>query len=156
MNSLFDDMMKMNTDVEVTRSELKRKQTKIAKIVISSHVGSVDSLNTDTELAASAASPTKIQPEIIEEEAQKPASSRLSGATEEVEAKFGDLQPDMIPLMRKKTTVVQNLGDQQKFADGQYAINTELMAKNKELEERILAMEHEMRFEKEYKEELKS
>lgn len=62
----------------------------------------------------------------------------------------------MIPLMRKKTTVVQNLGDQQKFADGQYAINTELMAKNKELEERILAMEHEMRFEKEYKEELKS
>ena len=148
MNSLFDDMMKMNTDVEVTRSELKRKQTKIAKTVISSHVGSVDSLGTDAELAA--ASPTKGKLETIEDnEEQKPASSKLSGVLDEVESNLGDLQPDMIPLMRKKTTVVQNLGDQQKFADEQYAINTELIAKNQELEGRILAMELEMRLEKE-------
>ena len=146
MNSLFDDMMKMNTDVEVTRSELKRKQTKIAKTVISSHVGSVDSLGTDAELAA--ASPTKGKLEIIEDNEEK-IPSKLSGVLDEVESNLGDLQPDMIPLMRKKTTVVQNLGDQQKFADEQYAINTELIAKNQELEGRILAMELEMRLEKE-------
>ena len=51
--------------------------------------------------------------------------------------------------MRKKTTVVQNLGDQQKFADEQCAINTELMAKNQDLEERLLAIENEIRIERE-------
>ena len=86
-----------------------------------------------------AESPIKAKPPTIEEEKDedsiiKSPSTKLSGILEHLEP---DILPDMIPLMRKKTTIVQNMGDQQKFADEQCAINTELMAKNQELEERI-------------------
>ena len=65
-----------------------------------------------------------------------------------MEADAQGLSPDVLPLMRKKTQVMENMSLQQKFVDEQFAINTDLMTKNQELEERILAIENEIQLKK--------
>ncbi len=58
----------------------------------------------------------------------------------------------MVPLMKKKTMLIQNLDNQRAFADEQFAINQELLAKNEDLEDRLAAIEEEMRLTKEQQE----
>ena len=47
------------------------------------------------------------------------------------------------PLMRKKTSVIENMDANRKLAEEQFIFNQELLAKNQELEERLAALEGE-------------
>ena len=165
MNSLFDDMMRVNDEVEQTREDLKRKQS-IIKAPPPKAELSVDSI---AEVEESIKSPEEIpigtkdkrnDTSVDQSRSESPeprsispppknvsgSASKLSIALDQAEA---EVTPDIAPLMRKKTTVIENMDAQRKFADEQFVVNQELLSKNEEFEDRITAIEDEIRLTKE-------
>ena len=49
-----------------------------------------------------------------------PGKGNLGDVQDNMEA---DMMPDLVPLMRKKTMIIENMDAQHKFADEQFTIN---------------------------------
>ena len=60
---------------------------------------------------------TIAEPLKIEEPLPSKPSSKLDGLLDDMEADVAGVMPDVLPLMKKKTTVLESMSAQQKFAD---------------------------------------